>query len=538
MDFIFGTLATDELKLVHHRAARQGVQHAHQISPRDPRPGDAVTVWATIGPAFNADHVAVYYTTDDSEPQGEKGVATNGSAFELHPSGVHWDTLVWGYLSVWRGELPAQPDGTMVRYRIGAWQGDGKEQFADWPMAQDAAERAASAFFQSLPLPDTLYTGEGIGRTFAYHVDTQTPPDWARDAIIYQVFVDRFSPGQGGDWIQTDHLGDICGGTLYGVTEKLDYIETLGANCIWLSPIFPSPSHHGYDATDYFSVEPRFGGNDALRELVKAAHARGIRVLLDLACNHIANTHELFQEALKSPDSPCRNWFIFDDSTIGYRSFFGVATMPQLNVANPAVRDWLCAIGRYWIEQFDVDGYRLDYANGCGPDFWSEFRVECKAAKPDSFCFGEVIDAPGIQAEYAGRLDGCLDFHSGEALRKAYGWKTTTPADFERFYSRHSQFFPDDFVMPSFLDNHDMDRFLFIAGGDKEALKQAAARQMQLPNPPIIYYGTEVGLSQIKSTRDGFGLEVSRTPMVWDERQDADLLAFYKQIIRERKGRG
>ena len=539
-EFTFGTLATDELKLVHHRAARSGLQHGHDLAPADPLPGQPVTITVRLGPDLAADHVTCYYTLDGTEPAGARGVAENGRALPLQRAGATWDTLVWGYVETWRGVLPPQPDGVTVRYRIGAWMAqvvtpNGAEVFADWPETQLAAEQAAAAFFAGKPLPAGVAGDPARGHTFAYHVDTFAPPRWAREAVIYQVFVDRFYPGQGRAWQQMTDLGGICGGTLWGVAEQLDYIADLGADCIWLSPIFVSPSHHGYDATDLRHVEPRLGGDAALRTLVDAAHKRGIRVLLDYACNHISDQHEIFRSALAEPDSPYRAWFTFDDSPVGYRTFFGVPSMPQLNHAYPPARDWLIDIARYWLREFDVDGYRLDYANGPGPDFWTDFWTACKETRPDSFCFGEVIDAPDVQRRYVGRLDGCLDFHLGDMLRRTFALGVRTEADLARFLPRHAAFFPADFLMPTFLDNHDMDRFLFIAREDKAALRRAAAAQMRLPGPPIIYQGTEIGLEQRTSKDAGLGLEVNRVPMVWGAEQDGDLLAFYQDLIRMRR---
>jgi cyclomaltodextrinase len=506
-----------------------------------------VTLTVTAGPDLAAEHVACYYTLDGSEPAGAHGVASNGQALMLERIEVVWDTLVWGYLTRWQGRLPAQQEGTVVRYRIGAWADDGPETFADWPKVQDTAERAAAAFFRGEPLPDVSSPSHaggiegGIGdpsrgHTFTYHVDRLGPPAWAREAVIYHIFVDRFYPGQGRDWLQTDDLRGFCGGTLWGIAEKLDYVADLGATCLWLSPIFPSPSHHGYDATDLNHAEPRLGGDEALRDLVAQAHHRDIRVLLDLACNHISNQHPIFQEALSDPASPYRDWFTFDDSEIGYRTFFGVPSMPQVNAANPEARRWLMDVARFWLREFDVDGYRLDYANGPGPDFWPDFWAACKAEKPDCFCFGEVVDAPDAQLAYVGRLDGCLDFHVGDALRRTFALGTWSETELERFLARHRAFFPENFLMPTFLDNHDMDRFLYIAQGNKEALRRAAAAQMRLPGPPIIYYGTEVGLSQTRGTREGHGLHVSRVPMTWGEEQDRELLAYYQALVRERRG--
>ncbi len=535
MDFIFGTLATDELKVVHHRANRRGIQHSHLLNPRDPKPGEPVTITVYTGTDLPVEQVACYFTTDGSKPEGKHGVVSNGQAIQLERMDTQWDTLTWGYLAEWQGVLPAQPEGTVVRYRIGAWRGSGPETFADWPNVTATAERACDAYFKGKPIPTGYKPGDPEGNTFLYHVDTLQPPQWARDAVIYHVFIDRFYPGQGRNWLQTDDLVEICGGTLWGVMEKLDYIEDLGANCIWLSPTWVSPSHHGYDAIDYDHVEPRLGGDEALHALVQAAHARGIRILLDLVCNHISNEHPIFQSALNEPDSPYKDWFYFDDSEVGYRCFFGSASMPQLKLSYLPARQWMIDIACYWLHEFKVDGFRLDYANGPGPDFWPDFWRACKAENPDCLCFGEIVDAPDVLKKYVGRLDGSLDFHLGDALRRTYGWQTWTESDLTEFAARHYEYFPKDFLLPVFLDNHDMDRFLFIAGGDKNALRRAAAAQMRMPGPPVIFYGTEVGLSQAVSTQGGMGLHVSRTPMLWGDDQDRDLLDFYKELIRKRR---
>ncbi|NWF69421.1 MAG: alpha-amylase [Chloroflexi bacterium] len=535
MDFIFGTLATDNLKLTHHRAAKQGLQHHYAHIPLDPMPGEAVTIYVNIGVDQNLTHAACYYTTDGSIPTGSRGVASSGTAMALQPGETIWDTLAWGYGVRWSGTLPAQPKGTVVRYRISAWADGGDEIFADWPDVQDRAEKAAAAFFQGKEPPPISLDEDRRISTFTYHVDTLAAPAWAHKAVIYQIFVDRFYPGKGHDWTQTTDLNGFCGGTLWGVAEKIDYLAELGVNCLWLSPTFLSPvSHHGYDTTDYFRTEPRLGGDEALRAVMQAAHEKGMRVLLDLACNHLSDQHPYFKDALKNPQSPYRDWFYFDNSAVGYRAFFGVAGMPQINLTNPDTRAWMCEVGRYWIREFDADGYRLDYAHGPGPSFWVDFRAACRAEKGDCLCFGEIVDAPDALRTYIGRLDGCLDFHMEDALRKTYAWGTWTEDLLATFVQRHTAYFPRDFIMPTFLDNHDMDRFLFTVNGDKNALKRAAAAQMRLPNPPVIYYGTEVGVSQPKSTRSE-GLHLSRAPMLWGRDQDTELLEYYKAVISSRQ---
>lgn len=537
-EFIFGTLATDQLKLMNHRLGARGLHHAHAISPRNPRAGERITLTAYVGPDLTLDEMACYFTVDGSTPAGARGVASRGEVVRFTPADLVWDTLAWGYRQRWTAVLRAVPEGTRIRYQIGGWAGEGDEVFADWPDVKSSMEDAAAAFFRG-----ESYSVEGSGgdpgrrHTFVLNVDGLGPPAWAKDAIIYHIFVDRFYPGQGRDWLQTSDLNGFCGGTLWGVLEKLDYILELGANCLWLSPVFVSSTHHGYDVTDYEHVETRLGGDAALRALVTACHERGVRVILDIALNHISNEHPIFREAQAHPASRYRDWFTFDDSAIGYRTFFGVSAMPKVNVESPGARQWLIDVGRYWLREFDVDGFRLDVADGPGPDFWSDFWSACKAEKADSLHFGEVVDAPSVQQEYIGRLDGLLDFHLCDAMRRTFAEGKWSGEQLRRFQQRHAQMFPDDFLMLTFVDNHDVDRFMLLAGNNMNALERAAAFQMHLPNIPVIYYGTEVGLSQAKSAREGVGFHVNRVPMDWSQVGDSALRRHYQMLIAERKAR-
>ena len=534
MDFIFGTLKTDQLRLLHHGLQHKGLQHAYNISPQDPIPGQPVTITINVGQSLCVNNLACYYTTDGSIPSGSRGNANNGASISLKLTETAWDTPAWGYFEIWKGEIPAQTDNTIVRYQISAWADDGQEFFADWPDFKKTIENAITLTSQKQPITEVPFiTSEAT--VFSYSVDSHKGPQWAKDAIIYHIFVDRFYQGDGKKWLQTKNLHKFFGGTLGGIHDKLDYIADLGVNCIWLSPTWPSPTYHGYDITDYYKTEERIGGDQALHTLIDDAHKRGIRVILDLVCNHSSNEHPNFLEAEANLNSKYRNWYTFDDSKLGYDSFFGVKTMPKINLENPETRAWMFDIAQFWLREFDIDGYRLDHANGVGPTFWAEFRNACRAVKPDAFVFGEIVEGPDDLSKYIGRLDGTLDFQLEETLRKTYAWKTMTETEFERFSKLHTSYFPEDFIMPTFIDNHDMDRFLHIANNDKEALRRAAEAQFRLPGPPIIYYGTEVGLSQNSGKDDGQGLEASRLPMLWGADQDSNLLDFYKQLIQARK---
>ena len=366
---------------------------------------------------------------------------------------------------------------------------------------------------------------------FAISIDGYDVPTWAHDAVIYHIFLDRFYPGDGVPWKKPTNLSGFFGGTLRGAIQKLDYIQSLGCNAIWLSPLFASPSHHGYDATDYYTVEPRFGTNADLKELIEAAHQRGIRVILDFVANHWSNQHPTFQAAQRDENSEHRPWYTWQRWPDEYTSFFGVKGMPQLNLKHKPASDHLLACIQYWLEN-GVDGYRLDYAPGPPHTFWADFRQACKAVNPDVFLFGEVVRHSEGIATYMPHFDGCLDFLLADALRRTFVLETSTLLEFEAFLAAHEAYFPPDFSLPAFLDNHDMTRILYLAGEDKAKVKLAALVLFTLSAPPVIYNGTEVGVSQ----RNPLGrFEEARLPMLWGDEQDKDLLTYFQRLGALRK---
>lgn len=505
-DFIFGTLATEQLKRERVYGVRAGISHAFRRIPLDPLPAQSVRLILSVGPEQPVRRGWVYWTSDGSDPQGHLGKAINGFAAPLWFTHTEWDTVLWGYLSYYEAILPGFPAGTLVRYCFG-FEVSGK--------------------------------GEVIsdeGRIFAFYVDDDPLPDWSKDAIVYEIFVDRFATSAGNAWKKPNTLSGFFGGTLGGITEKLGYLDDLGVNTLWLTPIFPSPSHHGYDATDFFEIEPRLGSKDDFRQLLDEAHKLGIRVLLDFVPNHVSNLHPYFQKAISDPHSPYRDWFTFRHYPDEYETFFGVKSLPQLNLRNPQARKYVLDAARYWLD-FGVDGFRVDYAIGPAADFWAEFRMVTRQAKPDCWTFGEIVDPSDVQLTFAGQLDGALDFILLEGLRQSLAFGRWNGRKFGSFLQRHQAYFPEDFSRPSFLDNHDMNRFLWAAGNDQRRLKLAALVQFSLSGPPVIYYGTEAGLSQQRDVRqDGRGIpEEARLPMLWGDDQDASLLDFYRRLISAKK---
>jgi cyclomaltodextrinase len=290
-DFIFGTLSTDQSRIAHLTSYHGGVTHAHQRSPRDPLPDQAISIDLTVGPSYPYNQGWVYWTNDGSDPEGTNGIAVNGYATPLESIDSEWDTLLWGYVRRFRGEIPGQRAGIVVRYRVSA--GNNAEE--------------------------TLADG---GAYYAFYVANDPPPAWAQDAIIYQIFADRFfSPSS--DFPKIEAKPSLkSNGTLRGIIEKLDYIAELGANCLWLTPIFPSPTYHGYDATSFFDSNPRLGTKEDFKELVERAHARGMRILMDFVPNHWSNQHPSFIEATQDRNSQYFNWYTFERWPDQYKCFF------------------------------------------------------------------------------------------------------------------------------------------------------------------------------------------------------------------------
>ncbi len=504
-DFIFGTLSTDEARIAALKASRGGVTHAHQRFPRDPLPDQAIQIDLNVGPDYPYSQAWVYWTNDGSDPDGRNGTAINGYVTPLHPVASEWDTLLWGYVRRFRGVIPPQRARTVVRYRLSAG-GDGEETLADH------------------------------GTYYGFYIENDPPPAWAQDAVIYQIFADRFfSPSD--DFPKVEPRPSLKNnGTLHGITAKLDYIAELGANCLWLTPIFPSPSYHGYDATSFFEINPRLGTKEDFKELIEQAHAREIRVLMDFVPNHWSSQHPSFIEATRDRNSEYVNWYTFEHWPDKYKCFFTSRGLPQINLRYGTARAHVLDAAKYWLE-FGVDGYRVDYCIGPTPDFYADFRRVTRTARPDSWTFGEAVDPPDSQLTFEGSMDGALDFMLLEVLRKTFAFGKWNARQFGEFLDRHEAYFPKTFTRPSFLDNHDMNRFLWVARGDIRKLRLAALCQFTLIGAPVIYYGTEAGLSQHNDVmQQGRAIhEEARLPMIWGKDQNRDLFAFYKGLIALRQ---
>jgi len=413
-----------------------------------------------------------------------------------------------------------------------------------------------------------------------FHLLAQpTAPDWAVGAVFYQIFPDRFRNGnpsndpQTGEWLYMGRPivrkewdeplsygpgeGPIqhYGGDLEGILEKLDYLQALGVEALYLTPIFPAGSNHRYDASDYHNVDPHLGGNEAFERLLEALHQRGMKLVLDGVFNHIGNTHPDFQKALQDPTAPEAKEFTFyaDGS---YAAFLGVKTLPKLDYASPlALERWVDgphAPVRYWLRK-GADGWRLDVAHQIGEGGTDRRNAEILRLikhnsleeNPQAFVFGELFfdTLPTLRAHtldgamhYAGFANPLMEWLSG---RNVYGWEVSVSTQelWDTLWDHYSAL-PLQLrqSMYTLISSHDIPRALWRLRGDVARFKLALGLLLTFPGAPGLYYGDEIGLDQNNPYHDWNGDPMCRGTFPWDEqRWNQEVLAWCKTLIRLKK---
>lgn len=374
-------------------------------------------------------------------------------------------------------------------------------------------------------------------------------PQWLHDSVLYQIFPDRFArslKNPDAEHIDTPWDGpythrSFCGGNLDGVAERLDYLEDLGVNLIWLNPIFEAPSNHKYDTADYTKVSKHFGGNAALRRLIRAAHKRGIRIILDAVCGHCSTEHFAFRDLLRRQQkSPYRDWFrvrhfpVCKGNKSGFNQTYdcwqGHPALPQFNTDNPDVQEYLISSYENWLLNYDVDGFRLDAIETISLSFWEKFRARMKKARPDCLLIGEIwthdyrfIEPP--------RMDTLTNFPLLWFLAEHLGTGKISPEHFaikinllrEQLPASHRD------MMMNFLSNHDIMRIASRRGITPRRLKLLYGFLLMYPGIPGIYYGDEIGMK-------GGNPPESRNGMIWDEhRLDNGLHSYMRELIGIRR---
>lgn len=356
-------------------------------------------------------------------------------------------------------------------------------------------------------------------------------PDWVKHAVFYQIFPDRFARGENSEgplgvtfkpWGSPPEEQGFQGGDLWGIVEKLDYLQELGIDALYLNPIFSSASNHRYHTFDYMQIDPLLGGDVAFRELLDRAHERSMRVVLDGVFNHASRGFWAFHHILETGgNSPYLDWFIVQnwplrpyqhsaDDPHNYAAWWDLPALPKFNTDNPGVRAYLLEVSRHWIA-FGADGWRLDVPDEIDdPAFWRKFREVVKDVNPDAYITGEIWrEAESwLQGDMFDSVmnyifsRSAFGFFGSESLRTDYkpGGFPLKRLDAESFAKEIELMlslydWEINLAQLNLLDSHDTARALWIVDGDESALRLAALFQMTMPGSPCIYYGDEIGMS-------------------------------------------
>lgn len=370
--------------------------------------------------------------------------------------------------------------------------------------------------------------------------DIHNPPKWANDIVMYHIFPDSFASGVR----KIDGVKKVCeykgtpsvsnlGGTLKGVEENLEYLKEMGINCIYLNPIFAANSYHKYDTIDYFEIDPCFGTKGDFKRLVKACHERGIKVILDGVFNHCGPNFFAFQDVLeKGEASDCFDWFYHMPLPIqfcdppSYEAFAYVKEMPKLNTGNPEVVDYLCKVGTYWIEEADIDGWRLDVANEINYDFWRAFKKAVCAIKPDCFLIAEIWEDSNAWLQ-GDQFHSSMNYTFTYLCRDFFATRKMNANEFDEQIQKMIMRYPSkiSLVQMNFLDSHDVPRFLSYCGGDVKRMRLAFFYLFMSVGIPSVFYGDECCMEGVTEPE-------YRAPMRWGEE---DVAADFTKWIAIRK---
>ncbi len=375
--------------------------------------------------------------------------------------------------------------------------------------------------------------------------DVFVPPAWVRDAVWYQIFPERFGNGNPSlnpkdtlPWSSEEPTpANFFGGDFEGIIQHLDYLVQLGITGIYFTPIFKATTNHKYDTVDYMEIDPQFGDKETFKRLVRLCHEHGIKVMLDAVFNHSGFYFAPFQDVLeKGESSKYKDWFYIWDFPVqtepapNYATFSFTHMMPKLNTSHPEVREYLLEVGRYWVREFDIDGWRLDVANEVGHDFWRAFRKEVKSIKPDVYILGEIWhdSMPWLQGD---QFDAVMNYPYSSAAIQFFTQGTLPAEEFVYKTAEALLMYPQNATEVAFnlLGSHDTPRILTVCQDNKQKVKQLFTFLLSSPGTPCIYYGDEISMAG--DTDPG-----CRRCMIWDEEaQDKEMFHFVAELISLRK---
>lgn len=369
-------------------------------------------------------------------------------------------------------------------------------------------------------------------------------PDWWRDAVVYSVFLDRFRRSAG-PWLARSDERDRAGGDLLGVRAALPHLAELGVNVLHLTPLARAPSAHRYDAIAPREVDPALGGEEALRALLDDAHARGIRIFLDVTVTHVQRDFFAFADVrARGPRSPHWEWFDIQTYPFtegydpGYRHYTkGEWDQPLLRTDHPGVVDYLVGTFEHWA-RFGVDGFRVDAVAGIPLGLTRRIAGAVRAIRPDAVLYGEVI--PNNTHRWTNdALDAATDFQGQEAL---YDWlwrgRTSGRGYAQALASRRFTRGGPGRRHLAFTATHDQPRLASLLGGSAHARARVQLGQLAVllgESIPLVYYGDELGQAsgEVRAFEDAWP---DRLPLSWEpESWDSDTLSLFREAIALRR---
>lgn len=375
--------------------------------------------------------------------------------------------------------------------------------------------------------------------------DVYNESKWLQESIIYQIFPDRFCNGNSvinpkntkpWGYPYVDYHSKF-GGDIQGIIDKLDYLEDLGINVIYLTPIFKSSSNHKYNTEDYYTIDPEFGSNKLVKELIDKCHKKNIKIIFDAVFNHSGDDFFAFKDVLiNQKNSKYSDWYIINNFPVSTEKInyytFGNAhkNMPKLNTSNPEVTKYLLDVAKFWIKEYKIDGWRLDVCDEVSHTFWKKFRDTIKSVNKDAIIIGEIMHEANNFLK-GDQLDSIMNYPIKFACVDFFAKKNITAREFLNILGQNRMLYMNSInkQLLNLIGSHDTARFLTECHDNIEKMKLAICFQFTYVGVPYIYYGDEIGLCGGEDPQN-------RKCMIWNEKfQNHDLLNFYKKMITIRK---
>lgn len=370
-------------------------------------------------------------------------------------------------------------------------------------------------------------------------------PGWFKEAIVYQIFPDRFyNPKYSPEspeyrrWARgkVNKLSHFEG-SLKGIIEKIGYIKEIGINTLYLNPVFMAGSYHRYDTIDYYKIDSLLGTNEEFIKLVEICHENSIKVILDAVFNHCSSKFFAFRNLMELGEkSIYKEWFhvysfpLKTKPAPNFECFGFFGGMPKFNTTNENVQKYFQEVAAYWIDNYNIDGFRFDAADEVDRNFWRLLRNTIKGKKKDAILIGEIWDE-GYSWMGGDQFDSVLNYPSKSFINDLIAYRSISVEQFKQRVNSYLINFNSNVIntLVNIIGTHDTPRFLTLCENNKKRFELGIVLQFTLPGIPLIYYGDEIGMN-------GGGDPECRQPMMWKEKaQDKSITAIYKFLIDLRK---